>query len=155
MTTATTLENPGWQKVMVNLRNLALRSVTSCQLHVCSAGPQRAVIDVTYTAACSHTARTVHISGFWLSSNQLPHWVTMLNQHNHPSRKNPAGLMWHLAGSWSLWSVRGYPVIQRGEQRFVAWPLHDQTEIKRVGLALEPWQSERCVVWPLLFTGLG
>lgn len=36
-----------------------------------------------------------------------------------------------------------------------SWPLQDQTERERVGLALEPWQSERAVVWPLLFTGLG
>lgn len=54
--------------------------------------------------------------------------VILLNQQSHPSshthRRKPAGLIWHLAGSLSLllhWGVRGYPLIQRAKQHFVAF----------------------------------
>lgn len=88
------LESTGWQEVMVNLWNFTLRPLTSCQNHVCSVGPQLAVIDATYTAACRHTALSVQMSGFWLSSKRLPHWVnfskpTEPSRQSHTWYKNP------------------------------------------------------------------
>ncbi len=82
------LESSGWQEVMLNLWNFTTRSVTSCQVHVDSVGSKLAVIDVTYTAACSHIARTVQMSGFWLSSNQLPHWVSNFAKPTEPSQQS-------------------------------------------------------------------
>lgn len=48
---------------LVNLRTFIPRSVISCQVLV-HIGPQLAVIDVTYPAACSHIAWAVQMSGF-------------------------------------------------------------------------------------------
>lgn len=80
-------ESSGWQEVMLRLWNFTPRSVISCQVHVCSVAQQLAVIDVTYTAACSHIAWAVQMSGFWLSSNQLPHWVSNFAKPTEPSQQ--------------------------------------------------------------------
>ena len=70
------VSSAGGQEVMVNLRNFPpwLSGVLpgSCSLHH---PPGLAVIDVTYSAACSHIAGAVQMSGFWLSSDQCTHRV--------------------------------------------------------------------------------
>lgn len=98
--------------------------------------------------------------GFQLSSSQLPHRVSNLTKPTEPSRQSRAeesdtSLCAHPCSCFEAWEVavsfrkRSGTLLPFKE---LAWPPHDQTEGERVGLALEPWQSQRSVVRPLLFS---
>lgn len=97
---------------LVNLRTFIPRSVISCQVLV-HIGPQLAVIDVTYPAACSHIAWAVQMSGFWLSSNQLPHWVSNFAKPTEPSQQSHTEKISCRSDVTSGWELVSAPAPKR------------------------------------------
>lgn len=124
--------------------------------------PPLSVTDGTCPSACMYIAWAVQMSGFWLSSSPLPYWVsnfaipTKPPQQSHTEKKNcrpdetPGWELetWRLA----LSSKRGAVLCYL--KGYMQGPSTTK-ERERPVLVLEPWQSERSAVWPLLFTGLG